>query len=58
MHTKNSMLLQAPWYSYHAWIAYRSTCRVVVPTTDHATRGGISHVLQGHAQRMEHTPNA
>ena len=46
-HCMHSMPLQAPRESYHDWIAYRSTCRVVVATTDHSTRWGISHVRLG-----------
>ena len=30
------------WQSCHAWITYRSICRVVVPTTDHVTHGTTS----------------
>ena len=30
-----------------SWIAYWSTCRIVVATTDHDTRRGISHVRLG-----------
>ena len=32
----------------YTWIAYWSTFRVIVVTTDHATCGGISHVRLGH----------
>ena len=54
----HSMLLQALRLSCYAWIAYWSTCRVVVVTTDHSTRGGISHVRLGRIQRSECEPKA
>ena len=41
------LLSGSPTKSYHAWIAYWSTCRLVVATTDHDTRRGISHVRLG-----------
>ena len=39
--------LYNPHESYHARIAYWSTCMFVVAPTDHSTRGGISHVRMG-----------
>ena len=44
------MFLELLQQSCHAWITYRSICRVVVVTTDQVTCGTISHVRLGHVQ--------
>ena len=41
-----------------SWIAYRSPCRGVIVTADHATHGTISHMRLGHTQQVEQTCNA
>ena len=46
------MSLEALWQSCHAWITYRSACRISLVTTDRDTCGTISHVRLGHAQQM------
>ena len=38
------MLLGLLWQSFHAWITYRSICRVILATPDHVTCGTISHM--------------
>ena len=43
------MILGLLWQSCHAWITYRSICRVVVAATDQVTHGMISHVQLGNA---------
>ena len=51
-----SMLLGPLWQSCHAWISYRSICRVVIAMTDQVTHGMISHsvtrvyMMNGHMQ--------
>ena len=47
------MLLEPLWQSCHAWVTYRSICRVVVATTDQVTRGMISHVRLGCTQQTD-----
>ena len=44
------MFLEALWQYCHAWIAYRSTCRITLVTADHATHGTIPHMRLGHVQ--------
>ena len=43
------------WQSWHAWITYRSICRVVIATTDHITHGTISHVKPGLTENVPKT---
>ena len=38
------MLLEALWQYCHAWITYRSACRVILVSTDRITPGTISLV--------------
>ena len=47
------MLLEALWQYYHAWIAYRSICRVILAMKDHVTQGTISHVILGCTRQMD-----
>ena len=47
------MLLGPLWQSCHAWVTYRSVCRVVIATTDQVTCGMISHVRLGRMQRTD-----
>ena len=46
------MSLEALWHYCHAWVTYRSACRVTLATIDHLTHGNISHVRLGHMQQM------
>ena len=41
------------WQSCHAWITYRSICRVVAVATDLVTCGTTSHMWPGHGQQMD-----
>ena len=41
------MLLEALWQYCHAWITYRSACRVILVTADHVACGTISYVQLG-----------
>ena len=38
---QHCMLLEALWQYCHAWITYRSACRVILAMTDHVTCGTI-----------------
>ena len=49
----NSMLLQAPWQSCHAWITCRRGFRFIVVTTDNDTRGTTSYMGPGCMQHMD-----
>ena len=46
------MSLEALWQYCHAWITYRSACRITLAMTDHVTCGTISHVQLGYVQQM------
>ena len=47
------MLLGLLWQPDHAWITYKSICRVLLAMTGHVTHVTISHVQPGHVQQMD-----
>ena len=51
------MLLAALWQSCHAWITYRSVCRVVIATKDNVTPVTISYVQPGACDEWTLTTN-